>query len=169
MVNSISTQHYAWWFWGRSVLSGPVERGSRQTVQLWRLGHLDFDRCSSDRGWLCGTCWRFALHLKQSSGGLHFTLRDWRSDMLCSLHVCLPNLAVQHFLFPSANRQEVFSTLHQRWLYPHNHQINPNHSAFIPCWDSADGAVEGDEELVIMCIWLVWLNCWLGSVMLIYR
>lgn len=180
MVNGISTQHYTWWFWGWPVLSGPVERRSGQTVQLWRPGHLDSDRCSSDRSWLCGTCWRFSLHLKQSSGDMaewfvlsspshRFTLKDWRSEMLCSWHVCLPELAVQHVLIPSANRQEVFSSLHQRCLYPHNYQINPNHCASISCWDSADGSVQRDEELVIMLVWWVWFNWWLGSVMLIYR
>lgn len=130
MVDGISTQHYSWRLWGWSVLSGPMERGSGQTVQLWRPGHLDFDRRSSDRGWLCGTSWRFSLYLKQSFGDMAgwfvlsspshcFTLKDWRSEMLCSWHVCLPELAVQHVLIPSANRQEVISSLHQRCLYPH--------------------------------------------------
>lgn len=179
MVNSISAQHHTRWFWGRSVLSGPMERGSGKTIQLRRPGHLDFDRCSSDRGWLCGTCWRFPIHLKHSSEVMagwfvsssashRFTLKKRRSEILCSYHVCLLKLAVQHVLIPSANRQEALSSLHLRWLYPHNHQINPSHSACVSCWDSADGAVQGDEEPVIMSIWLVWL-VWLGSVLLIYR
>lgn len=74
----------------------------------------------------------------------------------CSSSLC--NTSSSHLL-----RQEVFSLLHQRCLYPHNHHINPSHSVSISCWDSADGAVQGDEKQVIMPNW------WLGTVTLIYR
>lgn len=91
----VSLQHYSGRLRGGPVLSGPVERGPGQTVQLRRPGHLDSHRCSTNRGGLCGTCWRFALHLKQSSGDVpgwfvpssashRFPLKYPRSEMLCS-------------------------------------------------------------------------------------
>lgn len=107
-------QHHSRWFRGRSVLFGPVERGPGQTVQLWGPGHLDFDRCSSDRGRLCGACRRFSLHLKRSSvdtTGLWPLLlhaaslrKDWRSALRCcvfSTFSCpssLLNMSSSHLL-----------------------------------------------------------------------
>lgn len=65
---AFSPQHHAGRLWSRSVLSGPVERRSGQTVQLRRPGHLDSDRRSPHRCWLRGTCWRFPLHMRRPSG-----------------------------------------------------------------------------------------------------
>lgn len=118
-------QHYARGFRGRPVLSGPVERGSGQAVQLWGPGHLDSNRCSSDRGRLCGTRRRLSVHLKRNpwSRGcvsapflppLFTPLRPSKIEdpRYCELGTLRPpKLAAQHVLIPSAHWQEVLSLI----------------------------------------------------------
>lgn len=40
----------------------------------------------------------------------------------------------------------------RQWLYPHNHQINPNHSASVSYWDSADGSAGGWRASHYVCL-----------------